>query len=79
MEAKNFVVLGQRKDEIEVTLRYLEKERHEIEDNFRWVDKAAYQSRVAFLDEIAGWYRDELAELNRTTADTKSSSFDESR
>jgi hypothetical protein len=77
MEAKDLFTLRQRKDEVEITLRYLENQRHEIEDNLRWVGKAAYQSRVAFLDEIARWYRDELAELNRITAHTELSLSDE--
>lgn len=71
MEAKNFVTLGQRKDEVEITLRYLENQRHAIEENLHWVGKAAYQSRVALLDEIAGWYREELATINRIKTDTE--------
>jgi len=79
MQAKTPVTLRQRKSEIEITLRYLENQRHEMEDNLRWVGKAAYQSRVAFLNEIAGWYRAELAEINRTTPDSEPRSSDKSR
>jgi len=76
MEAKTPVTLGQRKNEIEITLRYLENQRHQMEDNLRWVGKAAYQSRVAFLDEIAGWYRAELAQIIYSTTDTEPRSSD---
>lgn len=77
MEAKNLVTPGQRKDEVEITLRYLEDQRHAIEKNLRWVSKTAYQSRVAFLEEVAGWYRDELAQFTRTITDTEYSSSDQ--
>jgi hypothetical protein len=56
METSNLAILVQRKDEVQITLRYLENQRHEIEANLRSIDEAAYQSRVAFLDEIAAWY-----------------------
>jgi hypothetical protein len=66
MEAENLNTLWQRRNQVDITLRYLENQRHEIEDNVRWVSKAAYQSRVALLDEITGWYREELAQMNCT-------------
>ena len=77
METKNLVTPGQRKDEVEITLRYLENQRQEMEDNLRWVSKAAYHSRVAFLEEVAGWYRDELAQFISSTTDTECSSSDQ--
>jgi hypothetical protein len=79
MEAKKFVTVCQRKHAVEITLGYLENQRHEIEDNSRWVNRAAYQSRVALFDEIAGWYREELAQINCTTAGSEPLSSDENR
>ena len=73
MESKNYVTPWQRKDQIEITLRYLENQRRELEDNVRWLTRPAYESRVALLDEIAEWYREELAQIDRTGTGTEPS------
>ena len=70
MEAKDYVTLWQRKDQVEITLRYLENQRRELENNVRWLTRPAYETRVALLDEIAEWYREELAQIDRTSTGT---------
>jgi hypothetical protein len=68
METKGYVTLRQRKDQVEITLRYLENQRRELEDNVRWLTRPAYERRLALLDEVAEWYRDELAHMDRRMA-----------
>ena len=55
--------LHHRKEEIERTLRYLENERREVEDNTEWLDRAAYENRASLLNELSLWYRTEMQEV----------------
>jgi RNA polymerase-binding transcription factor DksA len=57
--------LWYRKNEIEKTLRYLEMERREVEGNTKWINQAAYESRVDLLDRLTKWYREELGEIEK--------------
>ena len=46
--------------EVERTIRHLEKERHEIEENTEWINRAAYESRINLLDGLTALYRYEM-------------------
>ena len=65
MDAKDSAPLRQRKNQIEMTLRHLENERREVEDNTDWINQAAYHRRASLLDQIAAWYREELEDIDR--------------
>ncbi|HYA29742.1 MAG TPA: TraR/DksA family transcriptional regulator [Acidobacteriota bacterium] len=60
---KHFDRLSKRRDELLVTLRHLDNEQHQVEENTDWLDQAAYESRVKLLDRLSGWYLTEMAEI----------------
>jgi DnaK suppressor protein len=49
--------------EVQRTIRHLEKERQEVEENTEWIDRAAYESRVHLLDGLTTLYRYEMKEI----------------
>ncbi|HEU4341497.1 MAG TPA: TraR/DksA C4-type zinc finger protein [Candidatus Binatia bacterium] len=57
--------LRRRRAEIGATLRYIEFQQREVEENTEWLDDAAHESRIALLDRLTGWYLDELDEIDR--------------
>ncbi|MPZ75384.1 MAG: hypothetical protein GEU77_02570 [Deltaproteobacteria bacterium] len=57
--------LRHRRMEVEITLRHLEKEKHQVESNTEWLNYAAYKSRVRFLDRVTSWYRNEMTEIDK--------------
>jgi RNA polymerase-binding transcription factor DksA len=57
--------LRRRKNEIEMTLRYLEAERREVEENTEWLNRAAYESRARLLERLTDWYLNEMQEVDR--------------
>ena len=62
--AKQFDQLRKRRDKVSMTLRHVEKEHEEAEQNTDWLDQAAYESRIGFLDCLSGWYIAEMAEID---------------
>ncbi len=54
--------LSKRREQLLTTLRHLDDQQQEVDDNTDWVDQAAYESRIASLD---GLRRDFRAELTR--------------
>jgi RNA polymerase-binding transcription factor DksA len=56
--------LQQRKKEIELTLRHLAKELHEVQQNTEWIDQKAYERRISLLDLLAKWYREEIIRID---------------
>ena len=38
--------------EVERTIRHLEKERQEVEENTEWINRAVYESRINLLDSL---------------------------
>jgi len=65
MEAPYSEKLRHRRREIELTLRHLERERREVEENTEWIDQAAYASRISLLDRLTAWYRDEISRIEK--------------
>jgi DnaK suppressor protein len=51
--------------EVERTIRYLEEQRREVEENTEWIDRTAYESRVRLLDGLATLYRDEMEQIEQ--------------
>jgi RNA polymerase-binding transcription factor DksA len=62
--AKHFDRLSKRREQLLVTLRHLDNEQHQVEENTDWLDQAAYESRVNLLDRLSGWYQAEMAEID---------------
>ncbi len=69
MDANEGITYGHklrlRAIEVERTIRHLEKERREVEENTEWVDRAAYEGRVSLLDGLATLYRNEMEQIKK--------------
>ena len=61
----NFDRLTKRRAELLSTLQHVNKERTEVESNTDWLDQAAYESRIALLDRLNGWYETEVSQIDR--------------
>jgi RNA polymerase-binding transcription factor DksA len=51
--------------EVERTIKHLEQERREVEENTEWVDRAAHESRLRLLDGLTTLYRYEMEEIEK--------------
>jgi RNA polymerase-binding transcription factor DksA len=67
--------LRNRRDQVVMTLRHLEKEHTEVERNTDWLDQAAYESRVRFLDRVTSWYIAELDQIDKALARAESKNY----
>jgi DnaK suppressor protein len=61
--------------EVEGTIRHLEKERREVEENTEWIDRAAYESRVSLLDGLTTLYRDEMQQIEKAHSRVEERSY----
>lgn len=61
--------------EVERTIRHLEKERREVEENTEWIDRAAYESRVRLLDGLTTLYRYEMEQIEKAHSRVEESSY----
>jgi RNA polymerase-binding transcription factor len=61
--------------EVERTIRHLEKERHEVEENTEWADRAAYESRVNLLDGLITLYRNEMEQIEKAHSRVEERSY----
>lgn len=57
--------LIRRRGEIVMTLRHLENEQRQVEQNTDWLDQAAYKSRVNLLDGLSDWYATEIGQIDK--------------
>lgn len=62
---KHYDQLNKRRHQVALTLEHIEKERNEAEGNTDWLDRAAYETRIALLDRLNEWYIDELHTIDR--------------
>ena len=62
---RHFDQLNKRREQVAMTLQHIEKERNEAEENTDWLDRAAYESRIALLDRLNEWYMTEINELDK--------------
>ena len=65
MDPIYFDKLRHRQKEIETTLRHLDSERREVEENTEWTDRAAYNTRVELLDHLMTWYQEEISQIKK--------------
>ena len=64
-QPKPFAQLRKRREQVAITLQYIEKQRNEAEQNTDWLDRAAYESRLALLDRLTDWYTEEMEEIDK--------------
>jgi RNA polymerase-binding transcription factor DksA len=48
-----------------VGIKYLDKERQQVEENTEWIDRAAYESRVHLLDVLTNLYHNEMEQIEK--------------
>jgi DnaK suppressor protein len=73
--AKQIEHLTKRREQVRVTLRHVEKERNEAEENTDWLDRAAYESRITLLDRLSDWYTEEIDEIDKALDRVKQSNY----
>jgi len=56
--------LRNRRNEIRMTLEHVQKEQRSVNDNKEIIDRAAYESRLHLLDNLAEWYVNETARID---------------
>ena len=57
------------------TLQYIENERNGAEQNTDWLDRAAYESRIALLDRLSEWYIKEIDEIDKALDRAKQNKY----
>jgi len=62
---KNIDRLTKRREHLVMTLRHLDREYEQVEQNTDWLDQAAYENRTALLDRLNGWYLVELKQIDK--------------
>jgi RNA polymerase-binding transcription factor DksA len=73
--AKRIENLTKRRQQVAMTLRHVEKERNEAEENSDWLDCAAYDSRITLLDRLSEWYTTEIDEIDKALDRVKQSNY----
>jgi len=61
--------------EVERTIRHLENERQQVEENTEWVDRAAYENRINLLDGLITLYRNEMAQIEKAHSRVEKRSY----
>ena len=62
---QNYHRLIRRREHLVMTLRHLEREYEQVEQNTDWLDQAAYENRTALLDRLNDWYLVELKQIDK--------------
>jgi RNA polymerase-binding transcription factor DksA len=57
-------LLKKRRNEVMLTLEHVRKEQRAVDENRDWIDRAAYESRIHLLDNLADWYVNETARID---------------
>jgi len=61
--------------EVERTIKHIEKERQEVEENTEWMDRAAYESRVNLLEGLISLYRNEMDQIDKAHSRVEERSY----
>ena len=56
--------LRKRREKVAHTLRHIAGEQTQVEQNTDWLDRAAYESRIALFDCLKRWYLHEMHEID---------------
>ena len=62
---KHYDQLNKRRHQVALTLQHVARERSEAEENTDWLDRAAYETRMALLDRLTQWYTDEVQAIDK--------------
>jgi RNA polymerase-binding transcription factor DksA len=71
----NFDRLTKRREHLVMTLRHLDRESEQVEQNTDWLDQAAYENRTALLDRLNDWYLAEVQQIDRALDRIKSQKY----
>jgi RNA polymerase-binding transcription factor DksA len=72
---QNFDRLTKRREHVLMTLRYLDRQYEQAEQNTEWLDQAAQQNRTALLDRLNDWYLAEVRQIDRALARIKTNAY----
>jgi len=72
---KHYDQLNKRRHQVALTLKHIEKERNEAEENTDWLDRAAYETRITLLDRLTEWYIDEIQAIDKALDRIKDNSY----
>ena len=72
---KNFDRLTKRREHLVMTLRHLDRESEQVEQNTDWLDQAAYENRTALLDRLNDWYLAEVKQIDRALERIKTQKY----
>jgi len=64
-QTENLERLTKRKEHLLMTLRYLDRQYEQVEQNTEWLDQAAHENRTALLDRLNEWYVAEVRQIDR--------------
>ena len=59
-----YEALRKRRDQTMLTLAHVQSEQRAVDESKDWVDRAAYESRVHLLDNLAAWYANDTARID---------------
>jgi DnaK suppressor protein len=65
IEKSYYDKLRQRREQVEMTLEHLKKERRGVESNIGFMDAAVYRGRISLLDRLTGWYNEETEAIEK--------------
>jgi RNA polymerase-binding transcription factor DksA len=60
-----YEALRQRRDQTMLTLAHVQSEQRAVDESKDWIDRAAYESRIHLLDNLAAWYVSETARIDQ--------------
>jgi RNA polymerase-binding transcription factor DksA len=72
---KHYDQLNKRRHQVALTLKHIEKERNEAEENTDWLDRAAYETRIALLNQLTEWYVHEIGAIDKALDRIKNNSY----
>ena len=67
--------LTKRREHLVMTLRHLDRESEQVEQNTDWLDQAAYENRTALLDRLNDWYLAEVKQIDRALERIKKQAY----
>jgi RNA polymerase-binding transcription factor DksA len=57
--------LQKRQEQIQLTVEHIKNERRGVEANVEWMDPKAYQNRMNLLNQLTGWYNEEVEAIEK--------------
>lgn len=66
--------LQRRREQVDITLKHLNNERHGLKQNMQSMDHNAYL-RIQLLDRVSGWYYEETSAIEKAFARLNEGSY----